>query len=711
MSGTPKYISMGAEDLSAVQDLPEIAEKGTVILNAISYFDKGPKFALVNGKSITSVFGTAAFDKESKFNYHPIKFLEKWVGRGSSAFVERIIPDDANNVSNMVIYIDMLEDKVPNYVRDSFGNIVPGGLGDYKIDATTPLIDGVRIKLIKKFTSAVGELPSVGNLTPIEGTMTKLDENAAVVKSRMYPFMELRAKYQGSYYNNIGIGFNSYNDNEVDADLIKSMKSMLYGFKLYQRVNGSTTPKVTKTLADMQMLDVVLKPGVRNTNTSANVSLETIFSNSYYSEKKAPIKYKDVDNIFIYQDYLEFILGKIADNEKLHLSEDMKTWDDGEMEANLNWFDFNNADLVGDEYLINLFTGTATSGVPYYTLVLDTTVPAALAANTSIITFSNNTPVYLDGGSDGTMSLTDLHAKTSLILEEYNDLSSLRVNNIAYPGMFMVDSGYPLQVKKDMFYFITQRSETAILTSTEIITDLQKRRFNAANSIGISRALQARALLAPESTYFGTDCMRAACILGSFEMEDTIELIPNTYEISDYVSEMMGSLKWKPEKVFDKTCYGRHGIAYFPEAVPETMKDTYWKLGVIVPELTNRGVPKFLGLCTLYPNPTSVANNIFTMFALCNCERLAKDSWLDVGGDVTSNNAKFIELATKNLTKKHFGIFGGVFKTTIDVVLLERDLRNGNTYTVNTNLFGNVAKTGAYHSTKVYRQDAIVTEE
>ena len=41
------------------------------------------------------------------------------------------------------------------------------------------------------------------------------------------------------------------------------------------------------------------------------------------------------------------------------------------------------------------------------------------------------------------------------------------------------------------------------------------------------------------------------------------------------------------------------------------------------------------------------------------------------------------------------------------LMILGRDLINGNTYTVESHLYGNVAKTGCYHSTKVYRQDAI----
>ena len=117
-SGTPKYISYGAEDLSSVQDLPEIAEKGTVILKSIIYAQKGPKYALVNGKNIINIFGEKTFDINSEYYFHNIKFLKQWVSRGSSAFVEKL---DALNstTANMRIYIDILEtNKIPNYIRE-----------------------------------------------------------------------------------------------------------------------------------------------------------------------------------------------------------------------------------------------------------------------------------------------------------------------------------------------------------------------------------------------------------------------------------------------------------------------------------------------------------------------------------------------------------------------------------------------------------------
>lgn len=710
-SGTPRYKSYGAEDKSSVIDLPEVPKKGTVILKSIIYAEKGPKQALVNGKTIINVFGEKFSTPGSKFNFHNSKFLSQWLSRGSSAYIERLDGKNSNNPANMQIYVDVLKDvEYPNYVRDSYGNYVGDGLGGYKIDVNNPTVLVTKIKFLKVFKDDKTDLDSFGRLKPMVGTMS-VTENVNGVDnvrtSTAYPLLEWAAKYRGEYYNNIGLGFDSYSQYDINVDTLKKMKSMVYGFKLFQRADNSTSPKITKTLLDMNFLDVTLKPNTRNPETGAIVSLDNTFVTSYYNEKKAPVRFQDTTNIFVYNEYLEDLLKHIASTEKEHISKNPVVWDDGMTAANMDWFDYNSETLVDDEYLINLFTCTSTKGVPYYTLVTDDTVPAVLPDKTSIVKFTSNTPVYLEGGSDGEMSLDDLHAQTSEILKEYSDETSLRTNNIKYPGMLWVDSGYPLEVKKDAFHFITVRPDTAIISSTENFNDLSNRRFNAANSVGVARALSLRAMLAPESVYFNTDCMRAALVYGAFDTEIEIGYTASTFEIMDYISEMMGGEKWKREKVFDMECYGRHGQNYYPDAVSEPAKNTLWDLGMIMPEITNRGVPKYIGLCTMYPNSTSVANNIFTMLALCNCERLAKDSYLDVGGNVSSTNAEFIKLVTDNLTKKHKDLFANLFKVNINVTIIDRDLRNGNTYTVESHLYGNVAKTGCYHSTKVYRQDAI----
>lgn len=707
VSGTPRYTSLGAKDSSSIQEKPAVQELGTVVLKSFIFSSKGPEKALVNGSNIASVFGDDTFDILKQYYQHPTRFLTRFLGYGSSAEVERLIPADSKNPANSAVYLDILADDVPNYLRDSFGNYVYENNGDAKVDTVNPTISGYRVKFINEFTDG-DTIRELGSLDPKNGTMSKV-VNGETITSTMYPWFQVNAKFQGKDYENIGYGLNTLTYEEVDEDLIKNVQAMTYGFKLYKRSSTTSSSKIVPTLENENVLTCTLKEKVKNPNTEEMLSLKEIFSDKYYNEenKDLEIRYEEIDGVYLYNEYITFCLNKIAAEEKKHISNDLDIWEDGETASTMEWFDYSNVELEGDEHLINLFTCESVAGKPYITVVKDDTVPANMPVNTSIVSISNNTPIWLAGGSDGSMNVDTLHTMTSERLKEYGEISSLRQNNILHPENYFVDSGYPLSVKKDAFYFITLRKDTALLLSTEIHSDLIKRRFSESNSIAMLRTLNARALLAPESIYFNTECARVAVVVGSGRHIGISEYIPSTYNIMSYVSEMMGSLTWKQDKVFDKDCYERFAVEVFPKAVPDTVKPLYWKLGGIIPEPTNRGIPKFGGLCTLYPNSTSVMNNIFTMHAVCVCERLAKYSWLDMFGDVTSTNDVFIQKVTENLLEKHTNMFAGVYNTVPVVSLTNRDKLNGNSYTVTTKIYGNVAKTECVHNTEVFRNDTI----
>lgn len=710
MSGTPRYSSLGAKDSSAVKDIPKVQDLGTVVLKSFIYASKGPDKALVNGSNVASVFGDDTFDVLKPFYQHPTRFLTRFLGYGSSAEVERIIPADSKNPANFTIYLDILETEVPNYTRDSFGNYVYDNNGDPKVDNSIPTIPGHKIKFIKEFTDG-DTIRELGSLDPKAGTMTKIGYEGSTpveITSTMYPWLQGNANFKGKEYENLGLGINTLSPEEIDPELVSSVQAMTYGFKMYKRASATSTSKIIPTLENENVLTCTLKDKVKNPNTEAIISLSDIFSEKYYNEddKELEIRYEDI-KIHLYKEYIDFCLNKVLEQEKLYVNKDRVQWDDGETAATLDWFDYSNELLEGDAHIINLFTCESINGKPYFTVVKDETVPTVLPANTTIISISNNTPIWLAGASDGTLGIDTLHNMTSEKLKEYGESGSLRQNNILYPENYFVDSGYPIQVKKDAFYFVTLRKDTALLLSTEIHADLIKRRFSEANSIAMLRALNARALLAPESIYFNTDCSRVAVVVGCGRHTGIVEYIPSTYNIMSYVSEMMGGLVWKQDKMFDTSCYERFAVEVFPKAVPDTVKPLYWKLGGIIPEPTNRGIPKFGGLCTLYPNSTSVLNNIFTMHAICVCERLAKYSWLDMFGDVTSTNDVFIQKVTDNLLAKHTGMFAGVYNTVPVVSLTNRDKLNGNSYSVTTKIYGNVAKTECVHNTEVFRNDTL----
>ena len=74
---------------------------------------------------------------------------------------------------------------------------------------------------------------------------------------------------------------------------------------------------------------------------------------------------------------------------------------------------------------------------------------------------------------------------------------------------------------------------------------------------------------------------------------------------------------------------------------------------------------------------------------------------------LNNNSNDVITITVDDINKELIIDYTNLFKVNINVTIIDRDLRNGNTYTVESHLYGNVAKTGCYHSTKVYRQDAI----
>ena len=62
-------------------------------------------------------------------------------------------------------------------------------------------------------------------LKPMVGTMsmTGKDTNGddIEINSTAYPLLEWAAKYRGEYYNNIGLGFDSYSQYDINIDTVK----------------------------------------------------------------------------------------------------------------------------------------------------------------------------------------------------------------------------------------------------------------------------------------------------------------------------------------------------------------------------------------------------------------------------------------------------------------------------------------------------------
>jgi hypothetical protein len=138
-NAAPQVYNLGANDLSKRSLKPERdpipqhlplfyipAQKGTTARS------------LVSVAKLPLLYGTETFNLNGKFANHQTKLLTKIAGTGNSVMVKRIVAADAGPRASAIVYVDILETNVPNYLRDSMGNIVYDVNNTPKVNATTP---------------------------------------------------------------------------------------------------------------------------------------------------------------------------------------------------------------------------------------------------------------------------------------------------------------------------------------------------------------------------------------------------------------------------------------------------------------------------------------------------------------------------------------------------------------------------------------------
>ena len=110
-------------------------------------------------------------------------------------------------------------------------------------------------------------------------------------------------------------------------------------------------------------------------------------------------------------------------NEKEFISATPQAWEDNESSDTLSWFDYLSDDkdelLNNQLYLTNLFTGASSKGVRYFTVEMVSDSSDIINPAHKLITFGNNSPVWLANGSDGTLSEVEFEKAVEIELTKY----------------------------------------------------------------------------------------------------------------------------------------------------------------------------------------------------------------------------------------------------------------------------------------------------
>jgi hypothetical protein len=652
-------------------------------------FQKGMagKSQLVDGARMVAHYGADSFTSTSKFYNNNKLFMSALGGAGNGAFmIHRLMPADVTGISNMTVYIDILQDSIPLYKRNIDGSVVKDENGDPVEDDGSP-ITGYRVKLIKEIDTVAVD-GNFGEKTIKTGTMTDADGNP----STMYPIRETFGKYFGEAYNNIGTAISLPSVSDINTDFIEATKTLPYELHVYNKIDGVDT--IFKDLFGSVKNSFVYKPQVTDPVTSLSLGINDAYG--YWSNEtnnQLPLRYADLQDIYVYTDNLETVLNKLVESEQAYIGADITT-NDGTVVNTSEWFDFiTNAELSDQTWLLNPFNCYSTSRVPYFGSVIDESV-VTLADNQEEVMDIYNVPMYLGNGDDGTVNEKTLETMTGIELDKYLDENSEVMDSAVNVENIMYDTGFSLDLKNKLVNFISVRKNTFIMLSTRQNIDAVPNDLVTDRAIAIN--LKSRISLAPESVRFGTPAARGMVLMGAGKIINGLNnnYYPLTYELGIKSAAMMGGSKWKEANIFDK---GEDNIInnmydITPGFIPQGVKPSLWSLGVVWAQPYDIKRMHFPSLQTVYTNDTSVLNNYFAAIALTVISNVAGKTWRAYTGVTTLSPDELIDEVEKYAAAR-LDVFAGMIKVIPKAIITDFDSQSGYSWTLQFRMGANVSRT------------------
>lgn len=709
-NASPEFLNLGTDDQSARKLYPSTIDVPSHCPKLWFLGKKGTtKPNLTLPEQLSKLYGNETFNVSGKYYNHATLLLTLFATEGNTCMTQRVVPDDAGAKANCAIYIDVLPTTLPNYLRSSTGALIPdAATNGYKIDPNTPTVAGYKIKFIKDYVTGDVTDQTLGLLVPKQGTMSD-----GGTKSTMYPFLEILASEQGEAYNNNGFYFTNFYKGDFDTKIVSKTKTLPYGFSLVTRESASVSPTIERTLFGETYSTVVLKDKVVHPTTNARLDLPYLFKTRWFNETDnlKELKYNEYDGMYLYKANLELILKNILVNEKAYVSSDVTTYSDGGMSSTLSWYDFTTSDqtaILDEIYLLNIFTCKSTANVRYQTVAISDDV-ATLTGNQSEVSFSSTTPVYLSGGSDGTISDDMFEKLVQAKLAEYADQDALVQDTAINVESVIYDSGFSVETKKAFANVLSIRKDVNVALTTHEAR-LGAKSYTLSESRDIASALKTRLSMAPESSYFGTQTCRAIIVGGAYHLrvDSREDLSPQLFEIAIKSARMMGASNgnWKAVYLFDKAPNSllEFGTDPKPEYIPMSIKPTLWSDGLVWSQPYDRTQYHFPAIQTIYDDDTSVLNSWWVICALPTVNKVAEQCWRDYTGSTALTDGQFIEeIETYCKAKLKPERFANMFELIPSCVIDDDDKLRGYSWHLNIKLYANNMKSKMVYNTTVYR--------
>lgn len=350
--------------------------------------------------------------------------------------------------------------------------------------------------------------------------------------------------------------------------------------------------------------------------------------------------------------------------------------------------------------------------------------------------FRAGLPIFAQGGDDGFHNYSDSIVENRIDrARKYEDEVRIWLTGIddtdpitdmaQYPFSTLWDSGFIAEVKKEFKNLLKYRKDIWIApavtslyryledTNGDLIFESQPKLTNQET---ISLGAYYRSIFSgiPESQAYGTPTVRAT-LMGQdgvnrksmYRKRQTLNI-----DLFEKVCKYCGSgdSKWKSQYAFDQS--GLNTIDNWQDIsmdyISPPATDNAWDAGLIYVQSLDERRKFYPSYQTIYPDDTSVLNNIFTMMACCWIEKNHFKAWTTATGDSKSTNLEIAERLDQFLNSRLMNAFDGRFITVSKTYYTDSDEANGFSFTTDTTIYSTVTKRVANYKITAHRMSDAV---
>lgn len=656
LNAAPMTNALGIQDLST-RPAPVIVELVPTHLPVIyGYAQKGPAGPqLVSGADATNMYGANTFDLRKPYATHQT-VLANELNRQANAFIfNRVFPADAGPAATIALLLDVLPTTIPVYNRNPDGSYVVDATGAPVASGQT--VPGFRVKWVVDTV----KVDALGNSLFGQGGIVPGDQmdTATNVQSKRYPMMDLEVSSIGGDGNNQAIRLSAPTINSasvINPNLL--INEMAYPFRLscVSRPDSITSPSTVVTQAAEQFINFTFKPGTIDRTTDLQMYLGDRFFPSYQdltTPNQAP-QFGPFGKLHIYDANIDTVLKEFYAAELPYIT---------------GFSDFTG--VPNEEYRFNFFSGVSSNAVPY-------TAFQVIADTPGSVRLTENTTIYAQGGSDGTMNEALFGGLVATMANEYGNPNSVLQDMAKYPESIIYDTGFPLNTKMSLANFIALRKDTAVVLSTH---DVLLPQLTASEESSLAIALRTRLQMFPESTFYGTSTVRGMIVGRSGKLLNSqyTKPLPLTIEIASKAAAYMGASngKWKAGAAFDMS--PNNNVTMFAADTinitytPASVRNKDWANGLVWVDSFDRRSVYFPAFKTVYNNDTSVLNSFFTMMACVELEKIGERARRQFSGvssltpqQIIDRVNNFVTDAVKDKFDSRFVIIPNTYFTAAD---------------------------------------------